>query len=97
PALHGVHTPPQSTSLSEPFFTLSSHLGTAQAIAAQMWLTQSPEIAHFLPVPHPPQEEPPQSTSVSEPFSMVSAHANGTQMLDRQIFSMQSLPTAHAL
>src|SRR5262249_36078520 len=101
PSMQGGQTPPQSTSLSDPFFIVSSHAGAAHIIVLQMPLTQSWSTAHVFPVPQPPQDEPPQSTSVSDPFSTRSAQAAGTQIPERQSPSSQSVlrtqrrPVAH--
>jgi hypothetical protein len=66
---HGPHEPPQSTSVSLPFFTLSVHVGALHvlAVASHTLSRQSAPTRHFLPSAQPPHE-PPQSTSVSFPF-----------------------------
>jgi hypothetical protein len=73
-----VHEPPQSTSVSVPFFTTSAQLGAVHffVVASQLPLAQSAEIkqafasAHF-------KQLPPQSMSVSVPFFFVSEHEAG--------------------
>ena len=65
----GAHDPPQSTSVSVPFSTMSVHEGTAQVLGdpLQTPLAQSPAALHFLPLAHFGQL-PPQFRSVSVPF-----------------------------
>ena len=65
--------PPQSTSVSMPFFFVSIHVGAAHVPPVHTWLMQSVPIMHILPSTHPPQV-PPQSTSVSVPFFVMSPH-----------------------
>src|SRR5436190_1490199 len=83
PARQAAQAPPQSTSDSEPFFSLSSHAGAAQrfVVALHTWLMQSVVTAQVLPSGQAPQPAPPQSTSVSVPFLMVSAQPAPWQML----------------
>jgi hypothetical protein len=64
PAAHFGQVPPQSTSVSLPFRTLSVQLG-AEQVTLHTPAKQSVAAPHFLPVPHFPQLGPPQSTSVS--------------------------------
>src|SRR5690348_14574247 len=59
--------PPQSVSLSVPFFTLSEHVGASHMLDVQILSLQSAPFVHISPVSQPPHE-PPQSTSVSVPF-----------------------------
>ena len=67
----GRSAPPQSRSVSSPFFTPSSHAGAAH-VPSQTPLTQSAPIAQTAPFAHGPQS-PPQSTAVSLPSSAPSA------------------------
>ena len=69
PEPHAVHTePPQSVSVSVPFFTESVQLALWQNPPEQTPPTQSPLAAQRLPAPHFGHVAPPQSTSVSAPF-----------------------------
>jgi hypothetical protein len=68
--------PPQSVSVSLPFFTPSEQLDdwhlSGEPEQTPLW--QSPATAHVAPAAHLPQEAPPQSMSVSTPFLTPSAH-----------------------
>jgi hypothetical protein len=64
--------PPQSTAVSDPFFTVSLHVGAWHTLDVHTPLWQSPATAHVEPEPHLGQVEPPQSTAVSDPFFTVS-------------------------
>jgi len=71
-----VQEPPQSTSVSSPFLTLSSHaaflhVGLA-ALVSQNRLMQSLLFLQPFPVAHLGQVPPPQSVSVSAPFFLLS-------------------------
>jgi hypothetical protein len=67
--------PPQSTSVSPPFLTLSLHAAAAHSLpVVQTPSTQSVPAAHTLPTPHFAAQLPPQSTSVSVPFFTPSLH-----------------------
>ena len=70
PAAHLPQLPPQSMSVSVPFFTPSEQVAPWHLSGAPehtpLW--QSPATAHVAPVAHLPQLAPPQSTSVSVPF-----------------------------
>jgi hypothetical protein len=66
--------PPQSTSVSAPFFTTSEQLGAWQMLLMHTPLWQSVATLHVLPAAHLPQLAPPQSVSVSVPFLTLSAH-----------------------
>jgi hypothetical protein len=68
----GQVPPPQSTSVSAPFFTLSVQLADWQMLPTQTPLWQSPPTLHVLPAAHFGHEAPPQSMSVSVPFFTVS-------------------------
>jgi hypothetical protein len=76
PFAHGAQEPPQSTSVSVPFFVPSW-----QDAATQRWLapsqvpdTQSESFAQLLVFAHGAHASPPQSTSVSVPSRIPSAH-----------------------
>jgi hypothetical protein len=56
--------PPQSWSVSVPFWTPSVQVG-AEQVTLQTPPKQSVGAPHFLPVPHLPQLGPPQSMSLS--------------------------------
>ena len=63
PAVHAPHpTPPQSTSVSVPFFTLSVQDAAAHAPSWHTPELQSLLFAHCLPVAHAPQPVPPMRT-----------------------------------
>jgi hypothetical protein len=68
PSAHLVlHDPPQSVSVSLPFFTKSVHVAPWHTPVVQTPLAQSPAPAQPWPVVHLGQLEP-QSLSVSVPF-----------------------------
>jgi hypothetical protein len=71
--------PPQSTSVSEPFFVLSVHdpVAATQTLPLQLLDRQSELVPQLLPSPHLPQVEPPQSTSVSVPSFVPFEHEAG--------------------
>jgi hypothetical protein len=70
----GQLAPPQSLSVSVPFFAPSPHPGAAHVpLGAQNAVVQPDPAVHFAPMPHGPQL-PPQSTSVSSPFATASVH-----------------------
>jgi hypothetical protein len=77
----GLHEPPQSTSVSVPFCTLSVQLAGVQVLAAgsQTLLLQSAPTRQFRVSAHGPHE-PPQSTSVSVPSLRPSVHCAVTQL-----------------
>jgi len=68
------HEPPQSVSVSEPFFTPSPQPGVAHAPLEQSADVQSPPVRHDLPLAHAGHVPPPQLTSVSAPFLALSVH-----------------------
>jgi hypothetical protein len=92
--------PPQSTSVSVPFRTLSVHVRAAQAPPTQTRLAQSPPALHFWAVAQPAQG-PPQSTSVSVLFFTASTHDGAAQVpaahtaLVQSAASRQSFPSRH--
>jgi hypothetical protein len=69
----GHEPPPQSTSVSVPFLTLSEQVAAWQMPLRQTPLWQSELAMHPLPVPQV-GHEPPQSMSVSVPFFTPSVH-----------------------
>jgi hypothetical protein len=89
--------PPQSTSVSLPFFTTSVQSGALQVLVApsQMPLAQSVATAQVARAVHFAQL-PPQSTSVSLPFLTASAHPAPTQVLPEQTFVVQSAAPTQA-
>src|SRR5579859_7807722 len=96
PSAHfGQLAPPQSVSLSVPFFTPSGHAGARQVPAGQTPLWQSAAPPHVLPVSHLAQL-PPQSLSVSLPFFTRSEQLAVWQMLPVQTPLLQSTPEPHA-
>jgi hypothetical protein len=92
--------PPQSTSVSLPFWTVSVHDAT-HVVPLQIPPRQSAAIlqpllnAHGFPLPS--QATPPQSTSVSRPFFTASLHVGAVHVwaLGSQTLSMQSAATRH--
>src|SRR6266852_2810250 len=70
----GQVPPPQSTSVSAPFFTPSRHVGGWQMPVVQTPLVQSAATRHIFRSAHGAQMPPPQSMSVSAPFFMPSEH-----------------------
>jgi len=68
--LAGAQGPPQSASVSEPFFTASPQVEEAQieVPAGQTAFTQSVPSLQLLPSSQWGQVAPPQSTAVSVPF-----------------------------
>jgi hypothetical protein len=73
PAAHLGQVPPQSLSVSLPFFTVSLQAGAAQTPALHTPLSQSVPTVHLPPGAHGLQVAPPQSRSVSLPFFTPSA------------------------
>ena len=91
--------PPQSTSDSVPFRTVSVQLAATQALAAQIRLTQSVVATQRLPLAHDEHVAPPQSMSVSSAFILTSVHdvqSPAVQRLPAQsVAAAQRLPSAH--
>src|ERR1700679_4058512 len=73
PGQPGHVEPPQSTSVSVPFWIMSLHVAAMQTPFVHEKLWQSVGPAQCLPRGHCGQS-PPQSTSVSTPFLMPSVH-----------------------
>src|SRR5262245_40158472 len=72
--------PPQSVSVSSPFFSPSLQAG-AHAPTSQTPPRQSVPSLHALAYPHGGHMDPPQSMSVSSPFAVLSSQAGGWQKL----------------
>jgi hypothetical protein len=72
---HLEHDPPQSTSVSLPFFEPSEHVAVwhLSGDPEHTVLVQSAGTPHSLPSAHL-EHDPPQSTSLSMPFLTVSEH-----------------------
>jgi hypothetical protein len=85
PAAQSGHDPPQSTSLSLPFLTLSVHVSAWQTLPVQTSLTQSVAAPHAFPGPQGVQLCPPQSTSLSVPFFTLSVQLASWQTLPVQM------------
>jgi hypothetical protein len=95
---HFVHVaPPQSTSVSAPFFTRSEHVGVWQIPPLHTPLTQSFAIEHILPFTHLFMHVDPQSMSVSVPFFTPSEHVGAWQNPPVQTPLVQSVPARHIL
>src|SRR5690606_5058889 len=78
PSAHLIaHLPPQSTSVSTPFFTASVHVTFAHTWPMHTRLWQSEPAAHPCPVPQGAQSGPPQSIPVSPPFFTRSTEQSG--------------------
>src|SRR5260221_533662 len=101
PAGHAGHVPPpQSTSVSLPFFMPSVQLGAGmgwQTPPLQKFEPQSPLPVHLPPLPHFPHAHPPQSTSVSMPFFTPSEQVGAWHTPFVQTPLAQSLPLVHML
>ena len=84
--------PPQSTSLSVPFWSPSVALGGEHSPAMQLLFSQSVATPQVLPSMHRGATEPPQSTSLSspsfEPFDAIEGtHAPSMQRAPAQVVS----------
>jgi hypothetical protein len=97
-------TPPQSRSVSVPFFTLSGHFAATHFELVQTPDEQSVAAEQVLPVGQRPQVvDPPQSTSVSPWFFVTSEQLAIWQMLLMQTAvvqlaaTLQSFPGVHRL
>jgi hypothetical protein len=84
-----AQVPPQSTSVSVPFFAASVQVAAKHLFAVHTELTQSAATAQDFVSAHLLAHVPPQSMSVSVPFLTASAHVGSTQTLE----SLQSKPT----
>jgi hypothetical protein len=96
-----AHVPPQSTSVSVPFFTVSVHAAALHFFVtlSQTPVAQSAPTAHVLLSAHFVAHVPPQSTSVSVPFLTVSLHAAALHffVVLSQTPLAQSVAAAHVL
>jgi hypothetical protein len=84
PVAQGGHEPPQSTSVSVLFFTMSAQFAAAHTPFTQTPFTQSAATPHAWPSGHflfagEPAHEPPQSTAVSLPFFTPSPQVGAAQ------------------
>jgi hypothetical protein len=95
PSEHTAHCgPPQSTSVSFAFFTMSEHVGR-HVEPEQLPPTQSLSCPQPSPGPHGPHDEPPQSASVSVPFCTVSEHVGAWHTPPVHTSLWQSALAAH--
>src|SRR6476469_3784351 len=99
PSMHfGLPAPPQSTSVSAPFFTPSVFVGAWHTLSVHTPLAQSAAAAHFFESSHFLQVAPPQSTSVSSWFAVLSSHFAGWHVpAAEQILLSQSAGFVHSL
>ncbi|HVU03081.1 MAG TPA: hypothetical protein VHE30_15075 [Polyangiaceae bacterium] len=86
--------PPQSTSVSLPFWTASLHAGVRQ-VPLQTPEVQSLAAVHVLLSTHFGQPPPPQSTSVSLPFFARSVQLGVAHVVPLQTALAQSVGMAH--
>jgi hypothetical protein len=92
PAVHLRQTvPPQSTSVSDPFRTVSEHVAVWHALPVHTVLWQSNADWHALPAAHF-GHVPPQSRSVSFPFLTPSVHVGARQVPPVHTPVAQSVP-----
>jgi hypothetical protein len=89
-----VQLPPQSTSLSLPFFTMSVHEGIAHTPCVQTSDAHCEAIAQVEPLAHGAQS-PPQSTSPSLPLRMWSLQVGAAQKPPPHTWLVQSPATWH--
>jgi hypothetical protein len=103
PALQDLPTaqcgqlPPQSTSVSAPFFAASVHVGTAHSLFLHLPLVQSESTVQGSPSPHRGQALPPQSMPVSFPFFTPSVHVGTAHALELHTPLAQSVASSHRL
>jgi hypothetical protein len=95
PTAHLEQVPPQSTSLSLPFFTPSEHVGAAHRLFRQRPLTQSESPTHALPTGQRGHALPPQSTPDSFPFFTVSVQVGTAHAPELQTPLAQSVASSH--
>lgn len=89
--------PPQSTSVSRPFLTMSEHVGARQTMPVQTPLVQSVVTLHPRPSAQGRHVVPPQSTPVSSLFFTMSVQLDAWQLPLLQILLAQSVSTEHVL
>jgi hypothetical protein len=92
----GQEPPPQSTSVSAPFFTMSWQLGAWQMPPVHTPWLQSVPVAHVLPSGQAWGHPPPQSMPASIPFLAPSLHVGIKQVLPTQARLWQSSAFVHA-
>jgi hypothetical protein len=97
PDAQPAHDPPQSTSVSVPFLTVSLHVGAWHCPALQTSLAQSAFTIQAADVGHDGHDPPPQSTSVSLPFATPSVHVGAWQTAFAHIRLSQSAFFPHVL
>src|SRR5437773_1882939 len=101
PPLHDLPTPhlgqlpPQSTSDSVPFFTVSEHVGAAHAPLLQRPLVQSASTRHGSPTGQREHALPPQSMPDSLPFLTASVHVGTAHAPVLQTPLSQSVASSH--
>jgi hypothetical protein len=101
PELHRTQAPPQSTSVSVPFLTVSLQAGTEHRPPLHTPLVQSVLSAQPWPSEHFGQVGPPQSTSVSGPFLARSLHVGTAHFpplqtpLVQSVLAVQLRPSEH--
>jgi hypothetical protein len=96
PSAHWVeHDPPQSTSVSSPFFLVSPHVASAHAPEVQTFSAQSPAAVQVRPGAQSAQP-PAQSMSVSVPFFTPSLQLGCWQTPPSQTPLVQSPGTTQA-
>ncbi len=99
-AQSAAQLPPQSMSVSVPFFTPSVQVGAgaAQTPAEQLVLEQSAPTLQVLPLAHLAAQLPPQSISLSLPFLIPSAQVgSAVQIPVTQLVLVQSVPARQVL
>jgi hypothetical protein len=99
----GAQDPPQSTSVSVPFFTTSAHVGAWHflGVPLQTPLPQSAAVLHVLPATQS-AHVPPQSISLSVWFLVASLHVGAWQVtlqtaLVQSVVAVQAFPVPHRL
>lgn len=95
PGPHGEHGPPQSVSVSCPFWSASLHDDAKHEPPTQTLLAQSDPFPQPFPSPHFSQAGPPQSTSVSEPSFVLSIQLGVEHIPPEHIPPAQSPSTSH--
>jgi hypothetical protein len=91
-----VQVPPQSVSVSVPFFTLSEHDDWMQTFPVHTPLVQSAGTTQDFPFAHLAEQVPPQSTSPSVPFFTLSVQVAAMQRPFWQTREGQSPASTHS-
>jgi hypothetical protein len=91
----GQPPPPQSVSVSVPFFAPSVHRALVHTERSQKVLAQSLDFLQAFPIGQGWQAPPPQSTSVSTPFGVASVHDGVLHTPSVHTALMQSFPRPH--